>query len=57
MTRFNDTKNSAIVVSSEILSKQTIVPELQHDLADEEKTLEETAAGSFITGNISEAKA
>ena len=57
MTGFNDTKDSAMVVFSKILSKQTIVLELQHELADEEKTLQETAAGRFIIWNISEAKA
>ena len=57
MTRFNDTKDSAMVVSSELMSKQTIVLELQHEIVDEEKMLQETAVGSFITGNISEGKA
>ena len=57
MTRFHGTKDSAMVIVSELMSKQTIVLELQRELVDEGKTLQETAAGGFINENISELKA
>ena len=57
MTRFHGTKDSAMVIASALMSKQTIVLELQRELVDEGKTLQETAAGGFISENISELKA
>ena len=57
MTRFHGTKDSAMVIVSELMSKQTIVLELQRELIDEGKTLQETAAGGFVGENISVLKA
>ena len=57
MKRFHGTKDSAMVIASELMSKQSIVLELQRELVDEGKTLQETAAGGFINEDISERKA
>lgn len=57
MTRFHGTRDSAMVIASELMSKQTIVLELQRELVDEGKTLQETAAGGFVNENISVLKA
>ena len=57
MKRFHGTKDSAMVIASELVSKQAIVLELQRELVDEGKTLQETAAGGFINEDISERKA
>ena len=57
MTRFHGTKDSAMVIVSELMSKQTIVLELQRELVVEGKTLQETAAGGFVGENISVLKA
>lgn len=57
MTRFHGTKDSAMVIASELMSKQTIILELQRELVDEGKTLQETAAGGFVNENISVLKA
>ena len=57
MMRFHGIKDSAMVIASELMSKQTIVLELQRELVDEGRTLQETAAGCFINENISDLKA
>ena len=57
MTRFNSTRESAMVIVSKLVSKQTIVLELQRELVNEGRTLQETTAGGFISENVAELKA
>ena len=57
MMRFHGTKESAMVIASVLMSKQTIVLDLQRELVKEGKTLQDTAAGGFIHENLSEREA
>ena len=56
MARFYGTKESAIGIASQLMSKQSIVLELQRELVEEGKTLERTVAGAFVHEDISEMK-
>ena len=57
MARFYGTKDSATAIVSQLLSKRSIVLEIQREMVDERKNLNQTIAGSFVNENISEVKA
>lgn len=57
MARFYGNRESAIGIASQLMSRQSIVLELQRELVDQGKTLEKTVAGAFVNDDISEMKA
>ncbi|KAI4087812.1 MAG: hypothetical protein L6R37_008280 [Teloschistes peruensis] len=57
MTRFYGTRDSAIGIASQLVSKQNIILEIQRELVDEGKTLKQTTAGAFVNDDITEMKA
>ena len=57
MTRFYGNRDSAVGIASQLMSKQNIVLELQRELVDDGKTLQQTVAGAFVNDDISEMKA
>jgi hypothetical protein len=56
MMRYHGDEDSAVAIASQLLSKSTIVLELQRELVDESKKLSDTAAGSFVNDNIEDLK-
>ena len=52
MNRFHGDRDSAIAIASQLISKDTIVLDLQRQLVDDKKQLNETTAGSFVNDNI-----
>lgn len=56
MTRFYGDKHSAKAITSQLISKRGIILEIQRELVDERKTLEQTVAGSFVSEDISDLK-
>ena len=57
LARFYGNRDSAIGIASQLVSRQTIVLELQRELVDEGKTLKQTVAGSYVNDDLSEMKA
>jgi len=57
MTRFYGDRDSAIGIASQLVSKTTIMLEIQRELVHEGKTLKETAAGAYVNDDIAEMKA
>ncbi|KAL8838118.1 MAG: hypothetical protein Q9170_002259 [Blastenia crenularia] len=57
MTRFYGSRDSATAIASQLLSKNSIVLEIQRELVDEGKNLKDTVAGSFVQEDITEMKA
>lgn len=57
LARFDGSRDSAIGIASQLVSRQSIVLELQRELIDERKTLKETVAGSYVSDDLSEMKA
>ncbi|KAL8708385.1 MAG: hypothetical protein Q9225_007609 [Loekoesia sp. 1 TL-2023] len=57
MARFYGSRESAVGIASQLVSRQSIVLELQRELVDEGKMLKETAAGAYVNDDLSEAKA
>ena len=57
MARFYGNRDSAIGIASQLVSKRSIILELQRELVEEGKTLKQTAAGSFVNDDLTELKA
>lgn len=57
MARFYGNKDSAIGIVSQLVSRQSIVLELQRELIDEGKTLNQTVAGVFVNDDLADKKA
>ena len=56
MSRFHGDRDSAIALISQLLSKDAIVLELQRELVDDEKHLDDTVAGSYVSENLEHLK-
>jgi hypothetical protein len=50
--RFEDTKDSALEIILSLVDKETVVLQIQHELADEDKNLVDTAAGAIVNEEI-----
>ena len=57
MARFYGNRESAIGIASQLVSRRSIVLEIQREMVEEGKTLQQTAAGAFVNGDILELKA
>ena len=57
MARFHGDRDSAIGIASQLISRQSIILELQRELVEEGKTLERTLAGAFVYEDVSEMRA
>lgn len=57
LARFYGSRDSAIAIASQLVSRNSIVLELQRELINEKKTLEQTVAGSYVSNDLSELKA
>ena len=57
IARFYSDRDSVIVIASQLISRQSIILELQRELVEESKTLERTVAGAFILEDVSEMRA
>lgn len=56
MSRFHGDRDSAISLISQLLCKDEVVLELQKELVDQGKRLDETVAGSYVTDNLDKLK-
>ena len=56
MSRFHGDRDSAIALVSQLLSKDVVVLELQKELVDGQKHLDDTVAGSFVSDNLEHLK-
>jgi hypothetical protein len=56
MMRYHGDQDSAVTIASQLLQKSTIVLELQRELVDEKKNLDQTSAGAYVNDNIEEMK-
>lgn len=56
MARFQGSRESAIAIASQLVSRQSIVLELQRELIDERKTLKQTVAGTFVSEDLADLK-
>ena len=56
MNRFHGDRSSAIVIASQLLNKRSIILDLQREIVDQGKSLNETAAGALVNDNIAEMK-
>lgn len=54
--RYTGDRPSAVTLISQILSKDTVVLDLQKDLVDEGKDLNETLAGQYVDGSLEKKK-
>lgn len=52
MSRFHGDRDSAIALISQLLSKDAIVLQLQKELVDDGKHLDDTVAGSYVSDNL-----
>ena len=57
MARFYGDRDSAVAMASQLLSKQTIVLELQREIVEEKKQLKDTTAGALVNDELAEMKA
>ncbi|PSN60871.1 P-loop containing nucleoside triphosphate hydrolase protein [Corynespora cassiicola Philippines] len=57
MSRFYGDRGSAVSLLSQLLSSEPVVLELQRELVQEGKTLDQTTAGSFVEHNLDQLKA
>ncbi|KAF9874991.1 hypothetical protein CkaCkLH20_07685 [Colletotrichum karsti] len=55
MSRFHGDRTSAISLASQLLVKETVVLRLQHEIINEGKTLNMTAAGAFVDNSLENA--
>ena len=53
MTRFNGNRESASSLASQLINKDTITLEIQHELIDQGKQLKDTMAGSLVNDELS----
>jgi len=56
MSRFYGDHDSAVMLVSQLLIKDSVVLELQRDLVDRGKQLNETAAGAYVNDNLEDLK-
>jgi hypothetical protein len=56
MSRFYGDRDSAIGLISQLLMKETVVLELQEELVDNGKRLNETSAGAYVSDNLDDLK-
>ncbi|QDS68466.1 hypothetical protein FKW77_010833 [Venturia effusa] len=56
MSRFHGDRDSAVSLISQLLCKDPVVLELQSELVDRGKRLDQTAAGGYVSDNIAELK-
>lgn len=56
MSRFYGDHDSAVMLVSQLLMKDSVVLELQHDLVDNGRKLSETAAGAYVNDGLEELK-
>ena len=56
MSRFHGDRDSAIALISQLLSRDAVVLELQKELVDGEKHLNDTVAGSYVSDNLDHMK-
>ena len=52
MTRFHGDRNSAIAIVSQLLNKPSVIFDIQREMVDEKKPLNETKAGSLVNDSI-----
>ena len=52
MMRYHGDHDSAVAIASQLLNKSTIVLDLQRELVDEGKSLNQTTAGSLVSDNV-----
>jgi hypothetical protein len=57
MARFHGDTDSAISLLSQLLSKEAVVMDIQRQLVDEGKKLNETSAGAMVDGGLEKVKA
>lgn len=57
MARFYGNRESAVGIASQLMSRQSIILELQTELIEQGKPLNQTVAGAYVNGDISELKA
>ena len=57
MARFYGNRESAVGISSQLMSRQNIVLEIQKELVEQGKTLKQTVAGAFVNDDVTEMKA
>ena len=57
MARFYGNRESAVGIASQLMSRQSIVLELQKELIEQGKPLNQTVAGAYVNDDISEMKA
>lgn len=57
MTRYYGDRDSAIAMASQLISRRSIVLDIQREMFDEQKTLEQTNAGAFVSDGLSAVKA
>ncbi|KAF1830153.1 hypothetical protein BDW02DRAFT_609386 [Decorospora gaudefroyi] len=56
MSRFHGDRPSAVSLVSQLLQKDTVVLQLQKELVDEGKQLEDTMAGAYVSNNLEKLK-
>jgi len=56
MSRFHGDRPSAISLVSQLLQKDTVVLQLQKELVDEGKRLDDTTAGAYVSDNLDKLK-
>ncbi|KAF1995328.1 P-loop containing nucleoside triphosphate hydrolase protein [Amniculicola lignicola CBS 123094] len=56
MSRFHGDRPSAVSLVSQLLQKDTVVLQLQKELVDEGKQLDDTAAGAYVSDNLEKLK-
>ena len=57
MSRFYGDHDSAIALASQLICKDPVILELQKELIDQGKNLDQTGAGSYVSDDIQELKA
>lgn len=56
MSRFHGTRDSAVALVSQLLSKESVVLALQHEISQEDMRLDQTAAGAFVQNDLTRVK-
>ena len=56
MSRFHGTRDSAIALVSQLLTKDGVVLELQRELVDDKRHLKDTVAGSYVNEGLEDLK-
>ena len=56
MSRFYGDQDSAVALASQLICKDPVILELQKELVEQGKNLDQTAAGSYVSNDIQELK-